>query len=186
MFIEILQQIRWIDIFLILILGRIIFIGIKKGFITEAFKLLGLLVSIFVTFHYFGTLAKFVSDRTSFVSDSTAKVFFFLLLLTIVLLVFKLVREGSMVVIKMEAHPILDKWGGLIVSVVRGLLICSLVLVFFQVWDLEILNKHVKKSLLSSYVNDLSPGFYETCFNGFISKFFPNEKLNLSVFKLKN
>ncbi len=181
---EILKNINWVDLLIFFISMRIIYIGTKNGFVIEFFKWLGILFTIFITFHYYSELAKLLQSRLP-ISESIAQSLCFGLLWALLSLIFKLIREGLMLMLKMEAHPLLDKWGGLLVSILRSILIGSLVLVFLRVLGVEYITKNVKKSFVNSYLFDISPKVYEAGYDGFINKFFPSEKLNLSVMKLK-
>ena len=184
MFLNLINSINWIDLLIIGFSVRIIYIGIKTGFVTELFKLAGVLCAIFITFHYYTDLARFLHSHIS-VAESLLSVLCFGVLLTLVLLLFRLIREGTMLVFKIQAHPLLDQWGGLAVSILRSLLAGSLILISLQIFEIEYLQKNVKKSFFYPYLFDLSPKVYESCYAGFISRFFPNEKLNPAVFKLK-
>ena len=42
------SRINWIDVLMVGIIFRILFIGLKSGFINEAFKLLGSIFSVFI------------------------------------------------------------------------------------------------------------------------------------------
>ena len=184
MFLNLISSINWIDLLIIGFGVRIIYIGIKNGFVTELFKLAGVLCAIFITFHYYTGLAKLLHNHIP-VSESLLVVSCFGVLLTLVLLLFKLIREGTMLIFKIQAHPLLDQWGGFVISILRSLLVGSLILISLQLFEIDYLQKNGKKSLFHPYLFDLSPKFYEGCYKGFVSKFFPNENLNPAVFKLK-
>ena len=184
MSLDILKNINWVDILIGAISIRIIYIGTKNGFIVEFFKWIGVLFSIFITFHYYSNLAKILQSRLP-ISGSIAQSLCFVLLWSLVFLMFKLIREGMMLMLKIQAHSLLDKWGGLLVSILRSILIGSLVLVFLQVLGVEYITKNVRKSFLNDYLFDIAPKVYEVSYDGFVDKFFPSEKLNLAVFKLK-
>ncbi|HLD69555.1 MAG TPA: CvpA family protein [Candidatus Omnitrophota bacterium] len=184
MFSDLISSINWIDLLIIGFGIRIIYIGIKNGFAAELFKLAGVLCAIFVTFHYYSGLARLLHSYIS-VSESLLVVLCYGVLLTLVLLLFKLMREGAMALFKVQAHPLLDQWGGFVISLVRSLLVGSLVLVSLQIIPIDYLQKNGKKSFFHPYLFDLSLKFYEGCYKGVVSKFFPNERLNPAVFKPK-
>lgn len=184
MFLDILKNINWVDILIAAITIRIIYIGIKNGFIVEFFKGIGVFFSIFITFHYYTGIAKILQSRLP-ISESIAQSLCFVLLWSLVSLIFKLIREGMMLMLKIQAHSLLDKWGGLLVSILRSILIGSLVLVFLHVLGVEYIIKNVRRSFINAYLFDIASKVYEASYDGFVDKFFPSEKLNLAVFKLK-
>ena len=185
MFLKLISSINWIDLLIIGFAVRIVYIGIKNGFVTELFKLAGVLCAIFITFHYYINLAQFLHHHIA-VAESALKVICFAFLLSIVLVLFKLIREGTMLIFKVQAHPLLDQWGGFATAILRSILISSLILVSLQIVEIEYLQKNARKSFFHPYLLNLSPNFYKACYAGLISKFFPNERLNPVVFKLED
>ena len=184
MFLKVISSINWVDLLIVGFSVRIIYIGIKNGFVTELFKLAGVVCAIFITFHYYIDLEKFLHSHVP-LAESLLTILCFSVLLTIVLLLFKLIREGTMLIFKIQAHPLLDQWGGLAIALIRSLLVGSLILISLQVLGIEYLQRNGKKAFFSPYLFELSPNVYKACYSGFISKFFPNEKLNQVVFQLK-
>lgn len=83
---------------------------------------------------------------------------------------------------KIEAKSFFDKLGGLSIGILRGLLVSSLLLAFFMTTSSEYLVRNVKGSYLSSRVAPLAPSVYKFVFKGFVSKYFPNEKMNQEIF----
>ena len=184
MFSEIVKNINWVDILVICIILRIVHIGSQRGFVIELFKCVGVLCTIFITYHYYSFIAKFLESNFS-LFRATAEVLSFGLLWGGGSLIFKLIRDGILLMFKIEAHAVVDKWGGLVIGFLRSVLIASVFLVFLQILDVEYVSKNVKKSFLNAYLFDISPKVYRTCYEEIVEKFFPSEKLNLSVFELK-
>lgn len=185
MFTDIISNINWIDVLIVLCVCRVIYIGTKSGFVVELLKFIGLLFAVFVTFHYYSDLAKFLHNSIT-LSSVYLEILCFGFLLSVILFLFKLIREGMMIILKVQAHPILDKWGGLVISVLRGFFVASLILVFSQILQIQYIDKTIKQSFFSDYLHDIAPNFYRTCYSSFIEKLFQSEKLNPSVFKLNN
>ena len=182
---KMLTQVNWMDILIVLVSVRIIYTGIKHGFIIEFFKLIGVFSALFITFHYYTGLAKILEDHTA-VPESFADFLCFGLLWAAVILAFKLIRDGLMLLFKVEAVSLVDQWGGLLLSILRGALTGSLILIFLQVSGMEYWKNNAKKSFFNPYLGGLSPEIYKATYDGMVSKFFPTEKLNLAVFKIKN
>ncbi len=55
---HLIKSINWIDVALAFLFLRVIFIGVKNGFITEFFKSLGVLTAVFVSLHYYSYLGR--------------------------------------------------------------------------------------------------------------------------------
>ncbi|MFA5059025.1 MAG: CvpA family protein [Candidatus Omnitrophota bacterium] len=182
---EIIKSLNWIDILVGLIAVRIIYIGIKNGFVTELFKLLAVVSSIFISLHYYTKLADFLNEKIH-LSLSVAEFIAFGSLWVIVMVVFKFLRDGFLMLLHIEAHSVLDRWGGLVLSVVRALLLCSLTLLFLTVTGVEYFKKNIDKSLTGERLLSLSPKIYEVSFNGLVKKFFPDEEINGAALDLRD
>ncbi len=52
MLMDFLKSLNWVDILMALVFARIIFIGIKTGFMIEFFKFWGVLFSTVISLHY--------------------------------------------------------------------------------------------------------------------------------------
>ena len=180
---EIITNLNWVDILVGAILIRAVYIGVKRGFVVELFKLVGVLFAVFITLHYFSGTSKFLQDKLH-LPQRASDLFSYGLLWAIVILAFKFIREGFTILFKIEAHSAFDKWGGLLTSVMRGLLLSSLAILFLRISAVEYFTKNLEKSFTASHIVSLSPKVYEATYNNFVSKFFPSEELNKSVFKL--
>lgn len=185
MFSNILTTINWVDILVVCIMGRIIFIGLKSGFITELFKLGGVLLATFVALHFCGRLGE-IFHKHLWVPSGAQSVVAFIVLWSLIVLAFKFLRDGSLAVIKMEAQPTIDKWGAAIIATFRGFLICSLVFICLVLTGNKYMSKKVRHSFTGFYLVDLAPSIYNAVFDGFIGKLFPREEKNKELLSLKD
>ncbi|HOW35867.1 MAG TPA: CvpA family protein [Candidatus Omnitrophota bacterium] len=182
---EVVKSINWIDILVAAIIIRIIYVGFKRGFVVELFKLIGVVLAVFVTLHYFSTFSQSLQDSAHFPAG-IANIVAYGMLWGAVILVFKLVRDGLLVLLKIEAHSALDKWGGVILAAGRSVLLASLTLLFLSAATIGYFTKNLEKSLVSSRVVRVAPGLYEGIYDGIVVKFFPEEKLNTAAFTLSD
>lgn len=178
---NIIHSLNWVDIIVGAILFRAFYVGIKQGFVIEAFKLIGIFFAIFITLHYFSGLAKFLSDTLHLAGGFTNFVSY-IFLWSLVILIFKLVRDAFTLLFRIEAHSALDRWGGWVLACLRGLFIASLAVVLLQVTGIEYLQRITKSSFSGSRTAVLAPKMYEMTFSGLVSKFFPTEELNKEAF----
>ena len=185
MFSNILTTINWVDILMVCLMGRVIFIGVKNGFVTELFKLAGGLFATFVAFHFYGRLGELL-HKYFWVPAGGQNVTAYVLLWSVVVLAFKFLRDGWMLIIKMEAQPAIDKWGAVIVATFRGLLICSLVFVLFLLTGNKYMSKKARHSFTGFYLIDLAPSIYNAVYDGFVGKLFPHEEKNKEALSLKD
>jgi uncharacterized membrane protein required for colicin V production len=169
---------NWIDILMAVIFARIVYIGVKKGFVVEFFKFWGVLFSVFLTLHYYSVLADWLATQVSFAGPKEIRIFVFLCIWLFLTFVFKLVREGLTALFTVQPHPLLEKWGGGCLAVLRGMLICSLT--FFAL--LLSLNPDVLKLSEKSWskytVGSLASHIYFSTYWAAVIKFFPAEPVN--------
>lgn len=180
---EIVSSLNWVDILAGIILIRAIYVGIRRGFVVEILKLIGVLCAIFIALHYYTGVSAFLQSKVH-LPKAPSDFFSYGFLWAIVILIFKFIREGLTILFKIEAHSVFDKWGGLVLSLVRGLLLCSLTILLLRLSTIEYLTKNLERSLSAGRLVNLAPQFYESCYDNLVSKFFPSEELNKFVFPL--
>lgn len=123
---HLVKSINWIDAVLLLLFIRMIFVGVKNGFISEFSKSLGVVVAVFTSLHYYSFIAAWLAKKTNITWEYWDLVVFAGLWL-IVAFFFKLVRDGLLFLFKVETtHQGFDKYAAGIVAVGRGILVCSL------------------------------------------------------------
>jgi uncharacterized membrane protein required for colicin V production len=170
---------------MIALVGRIVFMGMKSNIGLEFLGLLGAIVSTFVTLHYYVRLSKFLHESV-FVPKDVSEVLAFIILWLTIYVVFKLIISGWSLILKGEAHPIIDKWGGLIISFLSSVLVCGLFFMLFLLAGNDYMRKISKQSFTGYYLVDISPTVYGWMYDQGVSKYFPDEPLNADVFHLKD
>lgn len=184
---NIIGQINWIDIFVIILLIRICYIAAELGLFIESFKLLGTLASIYLSLHYYKQLSDFTQNAIG-PKDSPAYIFdlFSVIILAILsYLIFAILRKVFSKLVKVETLDNLNRWGALILGVIRGFLFASLIICIFIISDSEYLNKSVMNSYSGKRVFKIAPATYTLLWNNLFSKFMPQEELNEAIPELK-
>ncbi len=180
----ILGKINWVDVLIIAIIVRALYVGIKRGFIIEIFKGLGTLFALYITLHYCSGLAQFLHQKMNLPTGMEIMTYGFLW--GTITLVAKLVRDTMLMLVHVEPQGLLNKVGSGALALLRGVLLASLTLVYFEVAQSESLRTYVSKSLLGTSITRVAPHLYENCYENVIVKLFPKEKLNISILKGKN
>lgn len=163
---------------MLLIFIRAVFIGIKKGFVVEFFKFLGLLFSVFITFHYLSGLTVWASAHVSFLELPTVAILVFFLVWSLTTLVAKLIREGLLFVFSIRTQPFVDRVGGALLAALRGVVVCGMVFYAVLLSYSPTIIKVARESISRAAVSYLPAGIYVGIFNGFVIKFFPYEKID--------
>lgn len=166
---------------MLVLLIRIVFIGVKTGFVTELFKLFGVFCAVFTGLHYYTSLAVWTAKKTGLSLD-LLQCLFFVLLVSITVLAVKYLRDGFLMIFKFETtHAGVDQWGSGILAVLRALFLISLILYGVLLSNIEWLQKQTYGSVSQKLALKVAPGTYNFWFNDFISKVFPQEKYNEEV-----
>ncbi len=188
MILEIVKQFNWLDVFILLFIVRMIYIGARTGFFIELFKLVGIIFTIYISFHYYIALGDFVKDRYA---PETVPIDFldfliFVSLAIAVYLIFVFLRNVVFHFIKMETVPILSKWGGFILGIIRGIFTISLVIYIFAISCMPYLITSAQKSYLGGRLLNISVSTYSGIWDGFMSKFGSDEKINSVIIENQN
>jgi len=178
---HLIKSINWIDIALLCLFLRVIFIAVTNGFITEFFKCVGVVLAVFVSLHYYSFLAAWFAHATNFPSVYW-EVMVFAVLWFAVVLIFKFIREGILLLFKIETnHQGFDKYAAGILAIGRGVLICSLTI--FLIFLVN--NAPVTRMTLRSYGYKISgraaAGTYSFLFNNLVDKLWAGQHYNAAV-----
>ncbi|MCX5697314.1 MAG: CvpA family protein [Candidatus Omnitrophica bacterium] len=183
MLLSLIKHFNWVDCFIIILVIRICYVSLKRGFIVEAFKLLGTILAIYLSLHYYSFLADYLNDRFSITVIPLEFLDFlcFALLAIVGYSVFIIFREGITRLIKSEAAPQLNKWGGLVIGGMRAFLLASLLVYMLLISTLTYLNTSVHRAYFGTSIFRIAPGVYSNLWNTLMSKFMVKEKFNNSV-----
>ena len=188
MIIKALQSLNWVDIFILVLVGRIVYISAKKGFVIELFKLLGAAMSAYLALHYYTRLGSFFNALMPGPPQIPLEFWDFLSLIILSLVgyaIFLVLREAFSRAFKMEAVSTLNKWGSACLGLLRGVLATSLVLFILLNPTLMYFRNSVLDSYGGSRLVKFAPGLYQSMWEGLMSKFMPAEGFNQSVIDIQ-
>ncbi len=181
---HLIKSINWIDFALILLFIRIIFVGVKNGFISELFKSIGVVTAVFVSLHYYSIIAAWVALKTNNAWDHWDLVIFAGLWF-IVFFAFKYIREGIQFLFKVETnHEGFDKYAAGIVAVGRGILICSLSIFLVLLVRNAPLSRMTLRSYSYKIAGHAAVGTYSFLYNNIVDKLFAGGHYNAATAKV--
>ncbi len=179
---DILQKLNWVDILLVVLAIRIIYVAVQTGFVIELMKLLATVFSLFIALHYYTALSGLI--KNSPMTVGTLNVMAFVVLWAVTFFICKLTRDGLFMLFTIQALSDIDKWGAGILAVGRVILTASLLLFLFLVSDHAYLQSTTMKSLSHKYVIQVAPRIYAGMCDRFVAKLFANEKKNPAVLEV--
>ena len=179
---ETLTKFNWIDIVVAALVLIMSYRGFKKGFIVEMFKLSGIVLSIYVSLHYFSRASDFLYQRFPIIKLINWDFICFTILAVMSYLAMAAARNIFCRFIKVEAEGGLNKWGGMLAGFFRGCLSASMLFLLFYLSTVTYLKESVRKSYLGSQCVVTDAKVYEFIFNHIVSKFSPGDKLNQAIY----
>jgi len=184
---NILKQFNWVDVFFVILLIRICYVAIKNGFPIELFKLLGTLSAIYLSLHYYIIFPDYIVGRIGAKNIPLEYLTFFSFVALAILgyFIFMLLRKVFSRFIQLEAVPNLNKWGSLILSVIRGFLLISLLIFIFVIAPWGYFGNSVNNSYSGKRLFKIAPATYTWMWNSIMSKFRTQEKFNDAILKVE-
>jgi len=183
MLLNIISQLNWVDLVIIILLFRIGYIAIKNGLQVEIFKLLGTILAIYASLHYYTITSDYVR---SLINKKEVPLEFldflsFSVLAILSYLAFVLLRSIFYRFIKMEAVPRLNKWGGFVLGLGRAFLLAGLVVFALTVSSITYLRNSAAGSYSGRRLFNVAPAAYSWLWNSIASKFMSGEKFNETI-----
>ena len=181
MLINIISQMNFLDILLLIIALRICYTAAKTGLAIEFFKLLGVLFATYVALHYYTSISDLIQRR--FVPKELMPLEFFDFIVFFILawaayLGFVALRSIFYRFMSLEATPKLNKFGGLILGIGRAFLSVGLLVYMLTISSVSYLSNSVKHSYLGRKSVIISPVTYHWLWSSVVAKFSKHEKFN--------
>ncbi|MFH1441282.1 MAG: CvpA family protein [Candidatus Omnitrophota bacterium] len=186
---EILSQLNWVDFFIIIIMIRVVYVSAKTGFVIEFFKLVGIVFALYLSLHYYIITADILKQRVVNVENYIPLEFFDLLVFVFVLFIscaaFAVIRGVMCHFIKMEAVPMLSRWGAVVLGVARGILISSAIIFILLISTIKYLDNSARESYSGKRLFNVAVGTYSFIWDNFMSKLMPGESYNEQVSQIE-
>jgi len=177
-----MTRVNWVDFLVLFIIARSIYMGRTSGIISQLFNLTGSILSTFITLHYYTQFGSFLKDNFSFLSK-VAYIIAFATVASLSLLIFLLIREGWLLILRVTEHNKLDRGIGIVLAAVQGYIVAGLVvfgiLVTNNLYAIEDVRSSMSDVVL--HIRHVSVDIYKSCFSLFAEKYFPDEKINKTV-----
>lgn len=175
---HLVKSINWIDVAFVIFFVRMVFIGVKNGFLSEFFRFLGVVTAVFVSIHFYSFLASWTASRTHVSWDYWGLVIFAILWCAVALF-FKLLRDGILVLFKAETtHQGFDRYAAGAVAVGRGLLVCSLAIFLIFLTRNGPLMRMALHSYSYKVAGSAALSTYGFLFTNLVDKLFTGEHYN--------
>jgi len=163
---EILSRINWVDVLALTIVFRICYVGFNRGLSNEATPLLGIYAALVIALHFYAPIGNFISSFTS-VNKTHANVLCFVTLTAFVNYIFILIDTYVISrVINVHVASLVDRAGGLIFGILRGILLASVVIAALELTPITYIDNSIyKRSLLGTRFLNIAKGAHNKTFS---------------------
>ncbi len=182
MLIDILKSINWVDLVILALFIRIMYTAVHEGLIVELFKCFSLAIALFLSFHYYFALAKYLTrriDDPQYMIFTLSFCFFGIWLLPII--ASKYIRIGLLLLFSIKTKATWDRWGAAVFGVGRFLVTASMITFVLLVSGVHYLEAKTVDSFFGKRVVTIAPRIYQKMCDGFVSRLLPREKFNPAV-----
>ncbi len=149
--IQILENFNWVDILLILLLIKTVYSGARAGMSAELFRVIGTIISIVVSLHYYNEIAVVLNNYIK----APAWLLEVVVLTAIIILssiIFRYVVILLLKILNIQFIQHVEKIGGALLGLARGFLAGGLLLIVLSLLPAEYLATSIsEKSLLAPY-----------------------------------
>lgn len=158
---EAFQRINWVDVLTVILLLRTCYIGARTGLSEEVFKMVGVLLALYISMSFYSPLGSRINEGFSLPQELVDGVSFLILIL-LSMLSLKLVAMGVTKVVKLAFADKINQWGGFISGLLRGAILMSLLFALFGILQVDYLVKSVdERSLTGPYIKKIAPYAYQ-------------------------
>lgn len=170
---EIVKKLNWVDVLVIILIIRISYVAFQEGLSHEIFPIIGGIAIIVISLKYYERIGAFLSGNLFNLSIEISNFLSFLALTIATGFVFKLSRVILDKVIRVQWHPFIERFGGLVSGVMRASITASIVLMAIALAPLPYLQSSIRdKSVVGMCFLKVGPYIYEK-----VSRFLPTIKV---------
>ncbi len=175
------NSINWVDVALVVLLVRVIFIGVKNGFITELCKFFGVFLALYISLQWYVTWALFLDSHIKW-SLNLWQLISFLVLVSLGYGLFWGIRFGLSQLFKAETqHEGFDKYAAGVLAIGRGFLTASLVIFALLLMRQPYVTKQIFSSVSYRLAGKTAVHAYDLMFHQVIDRIFPGQRFNDAV-----
>jgi uncharacterized membrane protein required for colicin V production len=149
---ELITKINWVDVLVVILMLRISYVAFRDGLSHEIFSFLGSILIVVLAMRYYTVFGSFISRNVMNMSVELSNFLSFLILVVSSGFLVRLLRVILDKLVKVEWHPIIEKFGGLAVGMMKAYIVTGIVLMTIGLVPLSYLQWSVKdRSLTGKY-----------------------------------
>jgi len=158
---ELITKINWVDVLVAILMLRISYVAFRDGLSHEIFPFIGSILVMALAMRYYTVLGSYVSRNMMNMPVELANFLSFLILAVALGLLVRLSRIVLDKIVKVQWHPVMEKFGGLVVGIMKAYVITGIVLTTLSLMPLSYLQWSIKdKSLTGKHILRVGPEIY--------------------------
>jgi membrane protein required for colicin V production len=158
---ELITKINWVDILVAILMLRISYVAFRDGLSHEIFPFIGSILIMVLAMRYYAVLGGSISRNMMNMPIELANFLSFLVLVTVLGFLVRLLRLLLDKIVKVQWHPVMEKFGGLVVGMMKAYVITGIVLMTLSLMPLSYLSWSIKdRSLTGKYILRAGPQIY--------------------------
>jgi len=158
---EIISRINWVDVLVAILMIRISYVAFRDGLSHEIFPFLGSIIIVVLSFRYYKPIGEYISNNLVNVPVEISNFLSYLALVIVMGLLLRLLRVILDKIVKVEWHPLIEKFGGLALGVARAYIITGIVLTVLILMPLSYMQWSIRdKSITGKYILMAGPEIY--------------------------
>ena len=159
---ELLAKINWVDLLVAILMLRISYVAFRDGLSHEIFPFLGSILIMLLAMRYYTVFGSSISRNVMNMPIELANFLSFLILVAVLGLLVRLLRVLLDKIVQVQWHPIMEKFGGLAVGIMKAYVVTGIVLMTLSLMPLSYMQWSIKdKSLTGKYILMAGPRIYD-------------------------
>lgn len=158
---DILGKINWVDFVVLIVIIRISYVSLQDGLSHGILPLIGSVFMLVLSLYSYGRIGELIYSWGFAFPMDVLNAFSFILSVFLIGLLFKFLSTAIDKIIKVSWNPVLEKFGGLAVGVIRGTVVASIIVTTIVLLPLPYLQWSVRdRSLTGMYILGIGPAIY--------------------------
>lgn len=155
---ELITKVNWVDILVAILMLRISYVAFRDGLSHEIFPFIGSILIIVLATRYYAVIGSLISGNMMNMPLELANFLSFFVLVVVLGMLVRLLRLLLDKIVKVEWHPIMEKFGGLAVGIMKAYVVTGIVLMTISLMPLSYLQWSIReRSLTGKYILMASP-----------------------------
>jgi len=176
-------NVNLLDALMLCLIVRGYSVGSRTGLIAEALRLGSVVCSTFIVVQFYPLLAQFLWEYL-FISDDVYEFAAFVLWMIFSFVIFFFIREGWLLLCRVDRKSAFNKWTGAILSLVTSYFLCGLIFLAFVLLNNDFVHQQIDTSLSRAVWGRTSADLYKASYQRVVRPLFPGEQPNPRVMKL--